>query len=157
ILQQHIARPVRRLADAMRAVTAGQKYDTRVTLHSSEEINALAEGFNAMLAEIQRRDHELSHSKERLEKELAARRLVNLELQRARDDAEAANRAKSEFLANMSHEIRTPMSGVLGMTELVMETQLNPEQREYVGMVKTSAESLLSIINDVLDFSKIEA
>ncbi len=160
-LQALVSGPVLRLADAASRVSRNRDYGIRVARTSDDEVGALVTSFNEMLAQIQRQDSDLRRHQETLEAQVASRTVeltaVNADLAASRDRAEQASRAKSEFLANMSHEIRTPMNGVLGMIDLTLDAQLPAAQREQLEVARASAESLVTLVNDILDLSKIEA
>jgi len=160
-LQKFVSEPILKLVETTRRVSDEKDYALRLSVNSGDEVGRLVASFNEMLTQIEQRDAELAAYRDHLEDEVDRRTAelkgVNIKLEGAKVAAESASRAKSEFLANMSHEIRTPINGILGMTELALGTELTPDQREYLNVVKGSGEALLGVINDVLDFSKVES
>ena len=150
VLQSRVSAPILAIAQVAERISQTHQFQDRVVVSSSDELGILADSFNTMLDEIEKRDAEL-------ERQIVERSRVNTELLSAKERAEEAARIKTQFLANMSHEIRTPMNGVMGMIGLVLDHELDPQDREHLVIAQNAAQALVVILNDILDLSKIEA
>lgn len=152
-VSRRITQPVAEMCLAAEAMTSG-RLDVRIKHNSEDELGQMAVAFNTMARSVQHAKNKVEETNRSLESKVETR---TAELSAAKEQADRANKAKSQFLANMSHEIRTPMNGIMGMTELVLATELKPDQLQYLTIVNDSSHALLDIINDILDFSKVEA